>query len=261
MPFKPTSIALPAPKPVRFERTPLALVVCQIRFEHLGAPSEDDLRVLRDALADEYPVVQPLQAVQVQVGPPGAQAEANQGWRFVSIDGHWSLSLLPDFAAVETSAYKDWEDFDRRLRMIFDALAKTLKPRVEVRLGLRYVNELQLDAVTAPSDWSRYLRPELVALTASDVLAPAAANAQQTIQVDGGDGAVLNFRHGFPGSLIDEVERPVYLLDFDCFREGQRPLDVNAALAEADRFNTMITSLFQWCITEELWKELGPVDK
>jgi len=54
---------------------------------------------------------------------------------------------------------------------------------------------------------------------------------------------------------------PFYLLDMDCAREGQRALDIEELLAEADRFNTLITSLFQWCINESLWKELDPHDK
>jgi uncharacterized protein (TIGR04255 family) len=261
MAFTPTPLTAPAPKPVRFEKSPLALVVCQIRFEHLGLPDEPTLKTLKEALSEEYPVMQPLQSVEIQVGAPGAQASTQRGWRLASLDQGWSVALLEDALALETTNYKDWEDFDGRLRRLMAAIDEALAPKVEVRLGLRYVNELRLEAVEKPADWSSYLRSELVALTASELISPSVVSSQQTLQLDAGDGAVLNMRHGSPGSIAEPLDQPVYLLDFDCFREGQRPLEVDGLLAEGDRFNTLITSVFQWCLTEALWKELDPRDK
>jgi uncharacterized protein (TIGR04255 family) len=259
--FSPQPLALPPPQPVRFAKSPLALVACQVRFEHLGAPEEADLQALRGALGEEYPVLQQMQGLQIQIGPPGAQASTQQGWRFVSLGEDWIVSLLPDSASIETTAYQDWQDLDRRLRQMLGAIHAVLAPRVEVRLGLRYVNHLSRDDVAEPAGWAKYLRQELVALTASDPIAPSAFNAQQVIQLNAGDGAALTVRHGVPGGPGEWPENPVYLLDFDCYREGQRALQVEELLTEADRFNTMITSLFQWCITESLWKELDPHDK
>jgi uncharacterized protein (TIGR04255 family) len=263
MPFAPTPLELPEPRPIRFERTPLALVVCQIRFEHLGSPDPEAAKALKEALADAYPVAQPQQSIQIEMGPgaPMTQATRENGWRFSSIDQKWSASVLPDALALETTAYVDWEDFDQRLRAVLDAVQRTLSPRVEVRLGLRYVNEIRVNDVEAPSDWQRYLRSELVALTTADEFASSAFSAQQTVQVAAGENAVLNMRHGFPGLPDGSLNEQVYLMDFDCFREGQRALEVEGLLKEADRFNTMITSLFQWCLTEALWKELEPHDK
>jgi uncharacterized protein (TIGR04255 family) len=260
MPFSPRPLVLPAPKPVRFGKSPLALVACQVRFEHLGPPDEAGLRALRDQLAADYPLVQQMHGVQIQIGAPGAQALTQQGWRFASIEQDWTVSILADSASVETTAYKDWEDLDRRLRHVLAAIHEVLAPRVEVRLGLRYVNQLSHEDVTEPAGWAKYLRPELVALTTAEPLVPSIFNAQQVIQIDAGD-AVLTVRHGVPGALGDWQPNPFYLLDMDCYREGQRALNIDELLGETDRFNTLITSLFQWCITDSLWKELDPYDK
>jgi uncharacterized protein (TIGR04255 family) len=261
MPFEPQPLSLPAPKPVRFGKSPLALVAFQIRFEHLGAAPEEQFRSLRDALAEDYPLVQQMQGLSLQLGPPGpAPPVIQSGWRFASLAQDWTVAVLPDSASIETTSYNDWEDFDRRLRHVLSALHAVLAPRVEVRLGLRYVNQFMLDDVTEPAGWAKYLRPELVALTATDLFAPSTFNAQQVLQLDAGN-AVLTVRHGVPGGLGEWALNPFYLLDIDCFREGQRGLDTEDLLAEADRFNTMITSLFQWCLTDDLWKELDSHDK
>ncbi len=165
--------------------------------------------------------------------------------------------------SLETTAYTDWSDFDARLREILEALGRVVKPRVETRLGLRYVNELRLEAIRGPSDWLDYLNPALIGeLAADEPLAASLITMHQIIQLDAGDEARLTLRHGLPGEAAgDKRQALTYLLDLDCFRQRERLLDIDDVLREADRFNTTITSLFQWCLQEPLWKELEPHDK
>lgn len=258
-----TPLTLPDPEPVVFDRSPLSLVVCQVRFEHLGTISDDAATALRDRLGDRYPLAQPLQNAEISVGPSGAQAAAVQGRRFASVEGDWAVSLLPDHVSLETTAYDDWADYDSRLREVLRGVQEVLSPRVETRLGLRYVNELSLDAVERPSDWGHYLQSALVGDLSADLPFEAALATRQTIlQLDAGDDARLNFRHGIAGEAAGTATQALaYILDFDCFRQSQRLLDVDELVKTADRFNTMITSMFQWCMTESLWEELKPHDK
>jgi uncharacterized protein (TIGR04255 family) len=248
---------------VVFERSPLSLVVCQVKFEQLGAVGDDTANALRERLGGLYPLAQALQNTEVTVGPSGAQAASVQGRRFASIESDWTVSLLPDHVSVETTGYQDWADFEQRLRDALQAVQEVVQPRVETRLGLRYVNELSLEAVERPSDWSRYLQPALVSDLASDLPFETSVATRQTIlQLDAGEGSLLNFRHGISGEAAGTAAQALaYILDFDCFRQNQRLLDVEELLAAADRFNTIITSMFQWCLTDALWEELKPRDK
>lgn len=251
-------LELPAPDPVVFERSPLSLVVCQLRFEHLGEV-EPHQASLRELLGDAYPLSQRLQATELQVGAGGAQAAVANGLRFASIEGDWTFTLMPDFASLETTAYTDWEDFESRLKHVLEALVGAARPRVETRLGLRYVNQLELESVKAPSDWTQYLQPAVVAdLSVDAPLSASLLTLHQMMQLDIGDGARLTFRHGLPVEATGNGAALVYLLDFDCFRQQERPLEIEGILSEADRFNTTITSLFQWCLLEPLRKELKP---
>ena len=106
-----TPLTLPDPKPVVFERSPLSLAVCQMRFEHLGAISEELTSSLRERLAERYPLAQRLQNAEIALGPTGAQAAAVEGRRFASVEGDWTCSLLPDWASLETTAYSNWGEF------------------------------------------------------------------------------------------------------------------------------------------------------
>lgn len=259
-----TPLSLPEPKSVVFGKSPLSLVVCQLRFEHLG-DVERHLDALRERLAEHYPLSQKLQTTEVQVSGVGAQTSTTTGLRFSSVEADWTLTLMPDFCSLETTNYGDWAGFEERLREALLALIETAKPRVETRLGLRYVNQLQLDAVKEPSDWTQFLEPSIVGdLSADAPLAASALTLHQMMQLDIGDDARLTFRHGLPGETAGgETGSLMYLLDFDCFRQNEtaQVLDIDGVVAEADRFNTVITSLFQWCLREPLWKELEPHDK
>jgi uncharacterized protein (TIGR04255 family) len=260
----PEPLTLPNARPVVFERSPLSLVVCQLRFEHLGQV-ERHLEALRERLVDRYPLSQRLQQGEVQVGPGGPQAFTATGLRFASVESDWTLTVMPDFCSLETTKYDDWRDFDARLREALTALLETVHPRVETRLGLRYVNQLHLDAVEKASDWTAYLQPAIVgALAGAAPFAQSTLTAHQLLQLDIGDDARLTFQHGLPGeALVGDNDPLTYLLDFDCFRQKDAPrvLDLDDVLGQADRFNKVITSLFQWCLQETLWKELNPREK
>ncbi|MEJ7569167.1 MAG: TIGR04255 family protein [Gaiellaceae bacterium] len=259
-----TALIFPKSKPVVFENAPISLVVCQVRFEHLGVIDDARHAALREGFGERYPLAQKLQNSEVAIGPGGASPVATvEGLRFASVDGKWTCSLLPDFVSLETSDYRDWADFEARLREVLAVLQAVVKPRVETRLGLRYVNELSLEAVTKPSDWLNFLQSPLVAdLAAEHPFAESLATRHSVLQLDAGDGARLHFRHGLAGeSAGAEDHNLTYILDFDCFRQKERLLDIDEMLVEADRFNTLITSAFQWCLTDALWKELKPNGK
>jgi uncharacterized protein (TIGR04255 family) len=255
----PNPLQLPTPDAVVFDESPLSLVVCQVRFEHLGEV-ERHQDSLRDLLADDYPLTQRLQTAELQVSAAGAQAASANGLRFASIEGDWTFTLMPDFASLETTAYDDWASFEVRLRNVMSALAQTAHPRVETRLGLRYVNQIEVPSVSQPSDWTKLLQPAIVGDLSGDApLAASIITLHQMMQLDIGDGARLTFRHGLPGeAAASNGAGLAYLLDFDCSRQQEMPLDIDSIVAEADRFNTTITSLFQWCLTDELRKELKP---
>jgi uncharacterized protein (TIGR04255 family) len=253
-------LTLPDPKPVVFGKSPLSLVVCQLRFEDLGEV-ERHFDVLRELLAERYPLSQKMQSTGIQIGPGGAQAMPSaSGLRFSSVDGKWTLTLMPDFCSLETTDYNDWADFDERLADVLQALEATAKPRVETRLGLRYVNQLQVEGVREASDWTEYLHPAIVGeLDESIPFAASTLTLHQLIQLDVGEEAQMTFRHGLPGAAAGlEDGSLAYVLDFDCFRQSEPPrsFDIDDVRREADRFNTLITSLFQWCLKKPLWEEL-----
>lgn len=251
-------LALPAPDPAALPRTPLDLVVCQVRFETKPENSTPQAGLaLHEALGGaqgEYDRLIEVtgQAMNVDVSSGRVnRSEGSSGWQYQSRDGAWTVSLFPDHIALECHRdYPGWEEFSGRLERILDALVAHIKPAIEHRVGLRYIDHISEVEATSPADWRPYLSREILGLAAHEVLGPHVAQARQQILLDlGGDHrCVMN--HGFvPG----DEGRLGYGLDYDVSREGGRPFDVDAVRETLGVLHEDALKLFQASITSDLY--------
>lgn len=255
------ALALAEPDKTRLARSPLQLVVCQLRFEDI--PSVADPRIglaIHEFLGGRtgpYPIFEQLKGEQLEVqigvgGPIATQQSTLSGWRLFSEDRRWIVSLLPGSIALETTAYTTWEEeFGPRLRAVFAAAAEELKPVLEQRLGLRYVDVLTEPEVTTPIGWRGWIVDELLGPILHERLGPFVRSTRQQLEIDTGDGTRCTLRHG---ALSDKVhgDRTSYLLDWDVYRDHAQPFDLADLSAAAASFNLLALRLFQQAITPEM---------
>jgi uncharacterized protein (TIGR04255 family) len=257
-------LPLPPPDRTRLARSPLELVVCQLRFETQPEVSEAEIALaVHEALGGSdgrYPRLEPVaaQTVNFMMGAPGAPPAVSQqgvsGWRYQSADGAWTVSLMPDNVSLETTRYTEWEDFSQRMRELLDVTASHVGPGIEQRLGLRYIDRINEVDASTPADWEPYLIPELLGLVLHEQLGPAVRTARQQLLLDLGEGYSCGVNHGFvPG----ESDRLNYLLDYDLFREGGRPFHVDAVSEALEILHDDAGKLFQASITPALYELLG----
>lgn len=252
---------LPPPDTRPLLRSPLAVTVCQIRYEEV--PSVSDTRIML-AIQKElggrtgpYPVgrKQQTQPITIQAGPTGPQpilAAQQTGWRLASRDERWIVSLMPQHASLETTAYTSWEgEFRTRLSTLIDAVAQHIAPEVEQRLGLRYINRITDPEVTTPPGWRDFIAPEFLGAILHPHLGQAITVTQQQIDLEVAEGVHCTVRHGC-FSDGDRPDRLTYLLDFDIYREGLQSFDPTGLKEAADMFNTWALQLFQQAVTPRM---------
>lgn len=236
-------------------RIPLAVVVFQVRFEQNLSVGDGDtgLRIHeqlggRDGL---YPRVEPLQVLSgsVQVGPGmppiSSPAVPSRGVRMRNDDGSLVLSLMPEFVSVETTSYGSWKnDFRDRISEALSAVAENIKPRVEERLGLRYVNRIVEPEVSSPADFRGIISDGLLGPIADDFWNPGITGLQQQLEIDVDTDVQCVVRHG---TLVRNtgIGLDGYLLDLDLFRQQSRRFDVEDIIDTSDRINEAATTLFQ----------------
>lgn len=259
------ALDLPEPDRTRLARSPLELVVCQIRHERrlvVGEPTT--ALAVHEALGGAvgpYSAIDEVSGAELNVmmgvgmGSPNVRETKTSGWRLTSSDGAWVVTLMPDNFSLETSAYTTWTaDFAPRLDALIDAVSAHIGPTLEQRIGLRYVDRITELGLTELAAWQPYLRPELLGLVVHPELGPGVRGYQHQVLIDLADEVHAGLRHGpvkEPGKDVID-----YQLDYDIFRQGGRAFEVDAIKAAAAQFNVYALQLFQATISDQLLEEL-----
>lgn len=259
-----SGLQLPEPSAERLERSPLELVVCQIRHER-NVKVGDAKRALEvynglGGRGGKYPDFVEVTGVALNFtgGPAGVATATDQqrGWNCRSADGAWTVVLMPDFFALETRSYADWIDFSARLDELAQTVEAVLQPSVEQRLGLRFIDRIKDPVVLSPGGWKGWIDDRLLGPVLHNAFGPAISAVQQVLQLDGGDGMEVLLRHGcaLEGSAKESVWH--YLLDHDCSRSGGRAFSADDIHDGAERLHLLALAVFQAALTRKLFAHL-----
>ena len=124
------------PAEVPLANAPLIRVIAQVRFPLVVAVEQREfIAPFQEAVRARYPVLRQEQTQGLVLSAGGvAPAPAQTAWRFSDLDGHWRVSLTPDFLALETTSYTRRSDFLFRLREVVTALEEHVEPKLVDRL-------------------------------------------------------------------------------------------------------------------------------
>lgn len=257
-------LTLPEPMTDQLGKSPLRLVVCQIRFEEKPAVAEPEAGLsLFESLGGAngpYPSFSEFRGEQVDITvSPGSSIAAQKtqlsGWRLASEDQNWSVILLPSSVSLETRAYTSWtRDFEARVRSIIEAVVDQVRPQIQMRLGLRYVDLITRAEITSPRDWHGWIEESLLGPVMHPQLGAAVLSAQQQVEIDADNGTRCTLRHG---TVLDaSTSKPAYLLDWDIHSDAPKVFDQQAILDSLFAFNRLALKLFQVAITPEMLNDL-----
>jgi uncharacterized protein (TIGR04255 family) len=255
---------LPDPDRAQLSKSPLDLVVCQIRFDQrenvsssskVGFAFQEALRITGEDPWKAEPIEGPP-PVNVVITSEGAQQMSTgaplRGWRFTSSDAAYAVILMADSISVETRRYTRWTNFRATAQRALERLTEMLVPEIEYRVGLRYVDRLHDPSIVEPAGWTTRLQHPLHGLVGHEQIGAAVLMQQQQVILNLGDGAQCRFAHG----TLPTDQGLEYVLDYDLYREDARPFDARAVLDVLDLFNTEALQLFQASLTPETVSEL-----
>lgn len=254
-------LVAPPPVEVPLKDAPLVRVIAQLRFpEILSVEQRDFVAPFQEAIRSTYPVLRQEQTQGVLLGPGGvAPAKPQVAWRFGDTDGHWRVSLAPDFLALETTKYVSRSDFLGRLKAVAQALDEYIEPAQVDRLGVRYIDRITGAAV---DDVAKLVRPEVRGITGT-IAATHAAHALSESMFEVDDARVLA-RWGLlpPGASVDPAaiepaKEKSWLLDVDMFSAAPMPFVVDRVVEQAQRYAERIYTVFRWAVTDEFLVRYG----
>jgi uncharacterized protein (TIGR04255 family) len=242
---------------VHLPRAPLVAAIAQIRFPKSPELASDAyLARVRERLKAVYPILREERTVSILVGSPAVQSgpPADRIWRFKSRDETWQVSLSETFAALDTSAYKDREDFCSRFDEVVETIAQVLAPPMVDRLGLRYHNRLAGESL---SELDRFVSQPLLGL--SQAVAEPAKLLQSLTQAQFRlDDIDIVVRHGLlpANAIVDPsfkpMPEPTWMLDLDVYKESKRDFTPSDIGQDARRFADIAYRFFRWATTDVL---------
>ncbi len=250
-------IVAPIPAEVPLRNAPLVRVIGQLRFpEILSVEQRDFVAPFQEAIRSKYPVLRQEQSLV----PAGvAQAKLQVAWRFSDTDGHWRVSLTPEFLALETTKYVSRSDFFERLKSVAEVLERHIRPAQLDRLGVRYIDRITGDAV---NEISSLVRPEVRGI-AGTVAATHVVHALSESVFESQDARILA-RWGYlpPGVTIDSsaIEPALeksWILDLDMFSTTSMRFEVETVVKEAQRYAERIYTIFRWAVTDDFLIRYG----
>lgn len=265
------AVAQKSTKHERLKRSPLVLVVAQVRFPTVLRVSDRDfVAPFQEAIRASYPVASEEQEIQMVIGPHGAQQLPGQKqWRFHSRDSQCSLVLSDTAFTLETRNYKDADDFLGRFSEALAALELHVKPALCDRIGLRYVNEIRQPQATNATSWHGLIDPAFLGPIDGELgRRYQVARTIEDISIARGPDEFISLKHGFlpegttivptaPNSAAPVVG-PFYLLDIDHFLVRRGDFDVAFARETLEKFHSVIYDLFRIALTEQLYRRLEP---
>jgi uncharacterized protein (TIGR04255 family) len=254
-------LVAPLPTEVPLKDAPLVRVIAQLRFpDILSVGHRDFVAPFQEAIRSKYPVLRQEQTQKILLGHSGvAPVKPQIAWRFSDSDGHWRVSLSPEFLALETTMYVSRSDFFGRLKAVAEALDEHIDPGQIDRLGVRYIDRITGDAV---DDIAKLVRPEVRGITGT-LAAAHASHALSESMFDLADARVLA-RWGYlpPGVTVDPAaiepaKEKSWILDLDMFSAAPRPFAVDRVVTEAQRYAERIYTIFRWAVTDEFLVRYG----
>ncbi len=215
-------VDVPGKPPVRkkYKKNFLKKVVVRVDFSDVKMELKGPAKAFIGAIKSRFPIaeVKKLIAHSLRIG--GKKNEELKGqrneWLFHAKDRDKFLVIAEDFLAIEISAYKNFELLCEDFLSAVDALNHSYGDIMVSRVGLRYVDHIELDE-TNPTEWSDYLHADLLA---GFNLAQDRKTVTRTFNIlETNDGEVaIRFQFGMPNEDYPAVIRKKsFVMDTDAY--------------------------------------------
>ena len=260
--MNPIDELFPASQRVIYDKAPLVQVVCQLRFPAILRIQSQPPADFQDAIRDRFPLLdrvnvllpQGIELPQELIQVLEAQAPQN-AYQFLTSDRKHSILLSQNSISLTSNAYNRWEEFGELLDAPLLALIKYYNPAFFSRVGLRYINAIERNALGLEAKWSELLNKVILGESALPQFETnlQAATSAVVVSLPDNSGS-LALRHGL-GQILGHQEI-AYTIDFDFYCD--KPTEVENAKSVIDHFNKHVGRAFRWCISDALHNALGP---
>jgi uncharacterized protein (TIGR04255 family) len=241
-------------EPERLSRAPIVEAALSINTVLPDSVNQETLASFQERLGGRYPTkeVRMVWSGQVEMKPADTPqitttSGGPSGYIFRSADNRQAVQALRQgFTFSRFKPYQDWDTFSREARDLWSRYATLAKPEKVTRIGLRYINRLDLPLPF--NDFKEYL------LTVPEI-APGLPQGlasfffRVVIPVDKAEAFAIITETIVEGEESKGVV-PV-ILDIDVFRTGAFPIVADKLWPAFDRLRELKNDLFFKTLTDK----------
>ncbi len=178
-------------------------------------------------------------------------------WQFVNTKSGNKFEVGPAHCLLEYFSYED----SKSLKSDIDTFCRPLLDEYDIRLvnriGLRYINQLEIPAVKKIGDWNSYINSSLLA--PSEFLREKGKIQTRILsQMDlKSDNYSTTFKHGIWNEKYpNPITNNPYILDIDSFTRFPVEIDKQSLLTFVDSLNVEAEEIFELSITNKLREDM-----
>lgn len=235
----------------KYINEPIIEAVCEFR---LPPDSNWDLTIpglIYEKIKDEFPHKEQrlFQDAETIKQPQGIQHKLSTNERILFFTDNRKVFIQVGrhlLAINSLKPYPSWDQFKPKIEKAFKSLIDTIAVNEFQRIGLRYINLIQIPGQTIDLDKNFEFRPFL------------GTNLPQNMTnfvigcelpfFDGRDSCTIQLTRAVP----EQPENSAFILDLDYFNTPPRTVPVNQALDWVENAHLQVEENFEGCITENL---------
>lgn len=237
----------------KYKSPPIIESVCEFR---LPPDTKWDLTIpglIFEKVKEQFPHREPrvFQEVELKKGPQGVEQLTRSRERILFLTNDRNIFIQVGhrlFAINCLKPYPTWNRYKPKIEIAFKALTDTIEVKNLQRIGLRYINRIEIPEVSVKLDDYFEFRPFLGSRLPKDmknfivgcVLPFAHMEAECNLQLT----AAVPEKHG----------SHAFILDLDYFPVQSQVIQSFEALNWVEKAHTHIEEIFEGCITAHLRK-------
>ncbi len=256
-----TTVCTMEGRPPVLHNPPLAIVAVELRFPGAILLPEDYKKIRRE-LASEYPASDTEQGIGVELSVQGIRQQATTERQvYRTRDGVHQVALTPTALVLEARDGREYEGFERfleRWMKVLEIVQPLAEINIQLRLGLRYVNQLPVEDASAGFDaLTDRINPVLLSPAGAEGFDFSVARSFQELRLVDAQGKAT-LRHGLQAADDESPPPGAYILDIDYYDDELADYDPERQVERLKLFNWRIWNIFRWSITDSEYERMEP---
>lgn len=196
-----------------------------------------------------------LQSIQVESGQTKISTIDQTLWTYYAKDKKKHIRIEPTDFYIQYDKYYSFKQLMKDFRLVFDSLIKYYRELNITRIGLRYIDEIEIKGEKDVFDWKQYLKPKLFSALSipvkknRDFISRAFSNLEFNYE-----DYNLIFKYGMFNPDYPSPIKKVFILDSDAYKRDNIPNE--EAYIVLDQLHDRISNLFEKRLIKEGLREI-----